>query len=161
MAYVAYYEGMHESCILMERLAGRDLFQTIAMSKFHLTEAKCVVVIGQVEAGVASVQVLEALQYLHHIDIIHLDIKPNNIMFTRVLESSLHVKLIDFGLARDVGPKGRARCHMTSETSDTFQLTPDIGNSLVLGTVFTHSIPASHLSIASSEYAQEVNMHRK
>ena len=29
MGYLGYYEGIHESCILMERLEGRDLFQVL------------------------------------------------------------------------------------------------------------------------------------
>ena len=29
VSYIGYYEGIHESCILMERLEGKDLFQVL------------------------------------------------------------------------------------------------------------------------------------
>ena len=35
MSYIGYYEGIHESCILMERLEGKDLFQVL-MRNFKL-----------------------------------------------------------------------------------------------------------------------------
>jgi len=44
-------------------------------------------------------QVLLALEAAHAQDIIHRDVKPNNILLT----TALQVKLIDFGLARKVG----------------------------------------------------------
>ena len=39
-----------------------------------------------------------------------MDIKPNNIMFSHSGRSNLHVKIIDFGLARELGGLGRAKC---------------------------------------------------
>ena len=38
--------------------------------------------------------------------------QPNNIMFACKRRDNFHVKLIDFGLAREVGGLGRARCGM-------------------------------------------------
>ena len=35
VSYIGYYEGIHESCILMERLEGKDLFQVL-MRNFKL-----------------------------------------------------------------------------------------------------------------------------
>ena len=93
-----------------------------------------------VEILVIAPKVVEALEYLHTMDILHLDIKPNNIMFTKVFqilkaiecsdkhifcytvllyilksnkagETTLHVKLIDFGLAREVQPQTISRSH--------------------------------------------------
>ncbi len=46
-------------------------------------------------------QVLLALESAHAQNIIHRDVKPNNILLTRELQ----VKLIDFGLAKKVGSK--------------------------------------------------------
>ena len=32
VSYIGYYEGIHESCILMERLEGKDLFQVLMLN---------------------------------------------------------------------------------------------------------------------------------
>ena len=98
-----YYEGINESCIITEYMAGTDLFDTIAHRTFTLTEDKCRVITGQI---------LEALSFIHARRIVHMDIKPNNIMFTNKNSQNLHIKIIDFGLARELGGMGRARCGM-------------------------------------------------
>ena len=96
-----YYEGINESCIITEYLAGNDLFQTIAHRTFELSENKCKLI---------SSQILEALSFMHSQRIVHMDIKPNNVMFTHKNRDNLHVKIIDFGLARELGGLGRAKC---------------------------------------------------
>ena len=48
MSYIGYYEGIHESCILMERLEGKDLFQVLMLNfklkmklkKFHMQNCR-------------------------------------------------------------------------------------------------------------------------
>ena len=47
---------------------------------------------------------------MHSNRIVHLDIKPNNIMFTQKQRDHLQIKIIDFGLARELGGLGRAKC---------------------------------------------------
>lgn len=48
---------------------------------------------------VLSLQLLEALDALKVLGILHTDIKPDNVMFVNVQDQLLRVKLIDFGAA--------------------------------------------------------------
>ena len=98
---IEYFQGINESCIITEHLGGSDLFNTIAHKSFQLNENKCKVISGQI---------LEALSFMHRLKIVHMDIKPNNIMFSCNRRDNFHVKIIDFGLARELGGLGRARC---------------------------------------------------
>ncbi len=47
-----------------------------------------------------SIQALGALGYLHQQGYLHRDISPDNVMLSRSFDGSLHVKLIDLGLAK-------------------------------------------------------------
>ena len=40
---------------------------------------------------------------MHHQRVVHLDIKPNNIMFATGQPTDLRIKIIDLGLARELG----------------------------------------------------------
>lgn len=53
-------------------------------------------------------QILEGMQYVHKQNIIHLDLKPENIVC--VDTSGTQIKIIDFGLARELG-----KCEQHSE----------------------------------------------
>ena len=100
MNFIEYFAGINETCILTEYLGGSDLFNTIARPTFQLNENKCKVITGQI---------LEALSFMHSLKIVHMDIKPNNIMFVSCAKDNLRVKIIDFGLARELGGLGRAK----------------------------------------------------
>ena len=59
------------------------------------------------DLGLLALQLASALRYLHGEDVVHLDVKPHN-----VVERRGHAVLIDFGYARPVGhipPPGRPR----------------------------------------------------
>ena len=128
MQYIDYFEGERQSVILQEFLGGGELFQRISSNDYRLTEAKC---------RDFARQILRAVEFLHNRRIIHLDLKPQNIVLVEKLRSqsstsnektdvdkqfsnelpgslssqqtsktsnvSERIKLIDFGLARDLG----------------------------------------------------------
>ncbi|VDN59908.1 unnamed protein product [Dracunculus medinensis] len=58
--------------------------------------------LNEYEASIFIKQLLLALKFLHHLHIVHLDIKPENVML--VNKGDLKIKLIDFGLSRRILP---------------------------------------------------------
>ncbi|XP_040568262.1 myosin light chain kinase, smooth muscle [Lepeophtheirus salmonis] len=96
--FINYFEGEGQSVILMEYLPGGELFQRISSPSYKLTEAKCRDFVRQILLGV---------EFIHSSGIIHLDLKPQNVVFTSNNQSSPSgsresdtLKIIDFGLAR-------------------------------------------------------------
>lgn len=76
----------------MNRLSGGELFEFLVEQEY-LTENEAM---GFIQ------QVVEAVDYIHDCHIIHLDIKPENIVLKNKKENK--VKLIDFGLAKIIPP---------------------------------------------------------
>ncbi|XP_046811447.1 muscle M-line assembly protein unc-89 isoform X4 [Lucilia cuprina] len=85
----ASFESSREIVMVMEYITGGELFERVVADDFTLTERDCVLFVRQVCEGVA---------YMHSQSIVHLDLKPENIMCkTRTCHQ---IKIIDFGLAQ-------------------------------------------------------------
>lgn len=78
-----------DSYIFQELVTGGDLYSFIEYKGGFLEE---------IQAGVIVRQVLEALKYLHENDIVHRDVKPDNILISSPAGAA-RVVLTDFGSA--------------------------------------------------------------
>ncbi|KAJ7383694.1 hypothetical protein OS493_026224 [Desmophyllum pertusum] len=78
--------------MIMEFVSGGELFERVA-------DADC---LTEKEASFYMYQLLQGLQYMHMKNIVHLDLKPENIVC--VSKNSWDIKLIDFGLAMELVP---------------------------------------------------------
>lgn len=84
--------GVHRAkpYVVMELVRGRSLFELLdEQGRFEIPRAVEVVR-----------QVLSGLAHAHEQGVIHRDIKPANIMVTPKAPLGLHVRILDFGLAR-------------------------------------------------------------
>ena len=92
MKMVDCYEDTKHVHIITKKYTGGELFEKIidnATASGCLSERKT--------SGIIK-SLLQAVDYLHKNDIVHQDIKPENILFE--LEKEDTIKLIDFGLSR-------------------------------------------------------------
>lgn len=90
-----YYEDQERFNIVMEYCKGGELFENIT---------KTGVFDEEVASSIMS-QILSAISYLHSKNIIHSDLKAENIMFVNNDDDDLHIKLIDFGMASKYDPE--------------------------------------------------------
>lgn len=76
---------------VMELVTGADLFKTITKGQL---DPRDIALIGY--------DIAEALQYVHSRDVVHLDIKPSNILFVDYYDDGTRAraKLTDFGIAQ-------------------------------------------------------------
>ncbi|GAB0100344.1 muscle M-line assembly protein unc-89 [Sergentomyia squamirostris] len=85
----ATFETTKEIIMVMEYITGGELFERVVADDFTLTERDCILFLQQICEGVS---------YMHSKSVVHLDLKPENIMcHTR---NSHQIKIIDFGLAQ-------------------------------------------------------------
>lgn len=78
----------------MFRISGGELFERIIDEDFELTEREVIKYM---------LQIIDGVNFIHKQGIVHLDLKPENIMC--VNKTGSKIKLIDFGLARRLGNK--------------------------------------------------------
>ncbi|KAL6255445.1 hypothetical protein P5V15_013781 [Pogonomyrmex californicus] len=86
---VAAYEYPRETVLITEYISGGELFERVVADDFILTERDSILFMRQICQGV---------EYMHQNKIVHLDLKPENIMCCT--RTSHQIKLIDFGLAQ-------------------------------------------------------------
>ncbi|XP_053140297.1 striated muscle preferentially expressed protein kinase isoform X2 [Hemicordylus capensis] len=92
------FEKRNAIIIVMELCAGEELLERIAR-KSSVSES---------EIRSYMWQVLEGVSYLHHHGILHLDIKPENLLLAEV--GSEQVRICDFGNAQELTPDEPQYC---------------------------------------------------
>ncbi len=109
----------------MEYLAGGSLDDWLRRRK-RLSLAQAVEVVRQVGS---------ALDAAHQAGIVHLDVKPSNILFrSKPEKGNLHAVLTDFGIARTVGGRGEAGSStLTIEYASPEQVRQALGEPTAVG----------------------------
>uniref|UniRef100_A0AAQ4QUB7 Myosin, light chain kinase 5 n=1 Tax=Gasterosteus aculeatus aculeatus TaxID=481459 RepID=A0AAQ4QUB7_GASAC len=88
---LAAFETRPEVVMVLEYIAGGELFERIVDDNFEHTEPT---------SARYMQQILEGMQYVHKQNIVHLDLKPENIVC--VDTTGTRIKIIDFGLASEL-----------------------------------------------------------
>uniref|UniRef100_A0A8C6SNM8 Myosin light chain kinase n=1 Tax=Neogobius melanostomus TaxID=47308 RepID=A0A8C6SNM8_9GOBI len=101
---LAGYNTRSEIVMVMEYIAGGELFTRIIDDNFEHTEPT---------SARYMQQILEGMQYVHKQNIVHLDLKPENIVCVDTTGTS--IKIIDFGLASKLDDKPLMVMHGTPE----------------------------------------------
>jgi calcium-dependent protein kinase len=111
---IKIYQVIHEEAnvhIVTELCSGGELFDRLSLKgKFE-----------ESEAAEYMLQIMSAVNYLHHNCIVHRDIKPENLLFANSSSSS-PLKLIDFGTSQICDP-----LHKLSQVAGTpYYIAPEI-----------------------------------
>lgn len=84
--------SLNDNVTVVPRISGGELFERIVDEDFELTEREVIKYM---------LQIIDGVQFIHKQGIVHLDLKPENIMC--INKTGSKIKLIDFGLARRLG----------------------------------------------------------
>nr|XP_039260945.1 5'-AMP-activated serine/threonine-protein kinase catalytic subunit alpha-like [Styela clava] len=86
------YETTSEVVLILEYAAGGEIFDHCVGVKDQFTEAA---------SRRLMMQILDGVTFLHDNDIVHLDLKPQNILLTKEgTHPETDIKLVDFGLSK-------------------------------------------------------------
>lgn len=86
---------------MTEYAAGGELFDHLVSRPNGL--------LSEAEASQLIRQVVSAVAYMHRSNVIHRDIKLENILLARNSVDEIQLKIIDFGLAKLMGPNEKAK----------------------------------------------------
>uniref|UniRef100_A0A1E1X9C1 Putative ser/thr protein kinase n=1 Tax=Amblyomma aureolatum TaxID=187763 RepID=A0A1E1X9C1_9ACAR len=92
--YDAFDDSKKQMILILEMIEGGELFERVIDDDFVLTEKACAIFVRQICEGV---------DYMHSKNVLHLDMKPENVLCTT--RTGNRIKLIDFGLARFYEPE--------------------------------------------------------
>ncbi|KAG5889214.1 hypothetical protein JTB14_018637 [Gonioctena quinquepunctata] len=87
------FENAKVMTVILELIEGGELFERVIDDDFILTEKSCTIFMRQICEGV---------EFIHNQRILHLDMKPENILC--LTKTGNRIKIIDFGLARKFDP---------------------------------------------------------
>lgn len=85
-----------QAFLVMERIEGPTLAAVLA-AEGHLPVPRALAILGQLAEGLAAA---------HACQVIHRDLKPGNVVLTHRHGQPDFVKILDFGLAKIIGPTG-------------------------------------------------------
>jgi serine/threonine protein kinase len=86
---------------LISNLAAADVFTLIHDKTYNLTKEA---------VQSLTYQLLLAVNYMHQAGLVHLDLKPTNLL----VDNDLKLQVCDFGLSRAVTDNGKATCYVTT-----------------------------------------------
>ncbi|KAJ3643024.1 hypothetical protein Zmor_025762 [Zophobas morio] len=92
------YESATEMVLVLELAAGGEL-------QHILDDGQC---LGEAEARKAMKQILDGVAFLHEKNIVHLDLKPQNLLLS-VEDNCDDIKLCDFGISKVLEPGVKVR----------------------------------------------------
>jgi serine/threonine protein kinase len=116
------FETDEEIQLVTEYCPGGELFDAI-QKKRNRTQSMKRGQYSEAQAACITTQILRALEDLHAADVVHRDVKPENILLADNDDSAIHVKLCDFGLARSLFRKPSSDS-LSSSDGESSPLTP-------------------------------------
>lgn len=116
--FVEVYEDPDHLMMVMEYFSGDELFDVILARKYFSED----------DAKPIFQQIVKALFYLHSLNIIHRDVKPENVLISQSPDPATGMvvaKLLDFGLSKNAGAGSAAKtfvgtpCYVAPEVEYT------------------------------------------
>ncbi|EGC32336.1 hypothetical protein DICPUDRAFT_38535, partial [Dictyostelium purpureum] len=95
---IEVYDSERHMYIILELASGGDLFDKIKNKGIY----------SERETKIVFFQILEAVAYLHNLNITHRDLKPENILLHPNCRGEPVIKISDFGLAKIISDKDKA-----------------------------------------------------
>lgn len=95
IALIDYFKENKSIYLVLELVAGGELFIALENTPdFHFTEQ---------QSAKYMLQIFKAAEFMHKLNIVHLDLKPENVLCDEKLEN---LKVADFGLSIDISRYG-------------------------------------------------------